>query len=526
MELISASVDRRNLLKGAAALGALAACGATAVNDGFAVRSAVADEAADRIVIGRATDSDNLDPVTCVGNANIFVFNLIVEGLVKTSDDGSEILPCLATDWEVSEDGTTYTFNVQEGLLFADGSPVTAEDWQWTFDRAIETETSNWHMCVENIDHVECPDDTTVIVVTKEPAAATLANLCIFDLGVQSKAYFDKVGEQEYQNGPIGTGPYMVKEWKRGEYLTLAANPNYREEGKPLTAELEFKVVADDSSRALQLQGSDIDIATDLPFSSLAQLENDDNCIPVPSPSTITRFMALNVANEYLSDVKVRQALGMATDPQQLVDAVLFGYGTPIGTIFSTTSKYCDTSLTPNVPDIEGAKALLAEAGYPEGFDLGILIRGGNALEEQVAMVLMQQWAQIGVNLVIDSTEATSYKSRMYGMEFDTLIDYWSDDIQDPSEFMQFVFDFDSASGFDTNFEQPAEMVALNDAANVAATDEERIELYTKMQQEFAEQAIWIPLFSMPFQNAVRVGVEGFVQTPLGNYRFDHLVKA
>ena len=236
--------------------------------------------------------------------------------------------------------------------------------------------------------------------------------------------------------------------------------------------------------------------------------------------------MALNVANEHLSDVKVRQALTKATDPQQIVDAVLFGYGTPIGTIFSTTSKYCDTTLTPNVPDIEGAKALLAEAGCPEGFDLGILIRGGNALEEQVAMVLMQQWAQIGVNLVIDSTEATSYKSRMYGMEFDTLIDYWSDDIQDPSEFMQFVFDFDSACGFDTNFEQPAEMVALNDAANVAATDEERIGLYAQMQQEFAKQAIWIPLFSMPFQNAVRVGVEGFVQTPLGNYRFDHLVKA
>ncbi len=177
MNRVSANLDRRSLLKGAA-LGAFAACAAGTCG-AFVSRSAMADEGASRIVIGRATDSDNLDPVTCVGNANIFVFNLIVEGLVKTSDDGSEILPCLATDWEVSEDGTTYTFHVQEGLLFADGSPVTAEDWQWTFDRAIETETSNWHMCVENIDHVECPDDTTVIVVTKEPAAATLANLCI-----------------------------------------------------------------------------------------------------------------------------------------------------------------------------------------------------------------------------------------------------------------------------------------------------------------------------------------------------------
>ena len=141
-------------------------------------------------------------------------------------------------------------------------------------------------------------------------------------------------------------------------------------------------------------------------------------------------------------------------------------------------------------------------------------------------MILMQQWAQIGVNLVIDSTEATSYKSRMYGMEFDTLIDYWSDDIQDPSEFMQFVFDFDSASGFDTNFEQPAEMVALNDAANVELDNEIRKELYAQIQQAFRKQAVNIPLFVTPWCNAYRTDITGWIQTPLGNFRLEHLAKA
>ena len=121
------SLDRRGFLRGTAALGALVAFGGYALNGtGAALADSADASASSRIVIGRPTDADNLDPVTCIGNQNIFLFNLILDGLVKTSDDGESIEPCLATEWEVSEDGTTYTFNVQEGLLFADGSPVTA----------------------------------------------------------------------------------------------------------------------------------------------------------------------------------------------------------------------------------------------------------------------------------------------------------------------------------------------------------------------------------------------------------------
>lgn len=516
---VSHTINRRSFVAGsAAALAGLAFVGSAGIQAADAAPT-------ERLVIGRPTDSDNLDPVTCVGNSNIFIFNLILEGLLMTSDDGSSIECCLAEDYDISDDGLTYTFTVKPGLVFSDGTPVTAADWQWTFDRAIETTDSNWYACVENIDHVECPDDTTVIVTLKQPAASTLANLCIFELGVQSKTYFDKVGAEEYQKSIIGTGPYAVKEWKKGEYLTLAANPNYREAGVPLTAEIEFKVVADDNSRTIQLQGGDIDAAIDLPLSTLAQLEGDPNCVPHADPSTVTRFMALNVANEYLANPDVRRALNMATNPQEIVDMVTYGYGIAIGSIFAPTSEFCDHSLAPNTPDIEGAKALLAQAGYPNGFQIGILIRGGNAFEQQIATILQYEWSQIGVTLTIEEAESTSYKTRMYGMEFDTLIDYWSDDIQDPAPFMNFIFDFSTACGFDTNFEQPAEMVALNDAANLETDLEKRKDLYCQIQQEFANQAIWIPLMALPWQNAVRKDVEGFVQTPLGNYRFAQMSK-
>ena len=372
---------------------------------------------------------------------------------------------------------------------------------------------------------MECPDDTTVVVVMKQAAASTLANLSIFELGVQSKAYFDQAGAEEYQNCIIGTGPFMVQEWRRGEYLTLAANPYYRTAGIPLASAVEFRVVSDDSARTIQLQGGDIDAATDLPFSTLSQLETDANCSPHPDPSTTTRFLAPNTANEYLANQQVREALFAATDAQQIVDMCLYGYGTAIGSIFAPTSRFCDTSLEPPSADVETARELLEEAGYADGFDLNILIRSGNELEQQVATILQSQWSEIGVNLTLEEAESTSYKERMYSMDFDLLIDYWTDDIDDPAPFMEFIFDFESANGFDANFKQPDDMVALNEAANAETDEEVRKELYIEMQQAFAEQCIWIPLFTVPYQNAVRNEVSGFVQTPLGNYRFEELTK-
>lgn len=513
-------LNRRGFLKGAAALGALAAMGTTA---GTGIELACAAPA-ERLVLGRPTDSDDLDPVTCIGNQNIFVFNLVVEGLVKTADDGKSIIPCLAEDWDIDSDGVTYTFHVKPGLLFSDGSPVTAEDWQWTFDRAIETTDSHWWSCVSNIDHVECPDDTTVIVVTKQPAASTLANLSIFDLGVQSKAFYDKVGADEYKNGPIGTGPYMFKEWKKGEYITFAANPNYREAGIPLTPEVEFKVVADDNSRAIQLQGNDIQMAESVPFSTMQQLESDANITVSPNPATMVYWVSLNTENEYLSNPEVRKALYMATDAQQVVDMVSYGYCTAAGTVVAPSSEYCNADLKPPVADIEGAKAKLAEAGYPNGFSLRLLLRGGNATYEQIATILQFQWSQIGVTIEIDSREATAYSQARKEMDLDVIISGWSDDVPDPTSLMQFIFDFDTNCGYYTNYHYPEEISAKNDTATVELDVEKRKELYAEIQQYFADNALYIPLMCVPWQNAYRTGLEGFVQTPMGNYRFENLV--
>ena len=513
-------LSRRDFLLSSAALGTLAALAGTGVNASVAKADPV-----EKITIGRAVDSDDLDPVTCIGNVNIFVFNLLLDGLLKTSDDGSSIEPCLATDMpEVSDDGKTYTFHVQEGLVFSDGTPVTAEDWEWTFTRAIENEDSNWHMCVENIDHVECPDDTTVIVYTKEEAAATLANLCIFTLGVQSKSYFDKVGEDEYHNCILGTGPYTVSEWKKGEYLTLEANPNYRNADEPITKTVEFKVVADDAARIIQLQGGDIDIATDLSFSGMMQLESDPNITVQPDPSTMVYWLSLNTTSEKLSDPKVREALYVATNAQEFVDTITFGYATPACSIVNPTSEFYYASDQPS-GDVEKAKSLLEEAGVGP-FELNLLIREGNETNNQIGMILMKQWAEIGVTVNLNQLESTAYSAARKDLSnFDMIISGWSDDVSDPAEMMQFVFDYDVTQGYYSGVQFDDEMQQLNSDALVELDEEKRKEDYAQIQQKLREMAIYIPLMVTPWCNAMNSAVTGWVQTPLGNFRFEDLAR-
>ena len=503
----------------------LTACGGSETQEAQQPADGGGDAApADTIVIGRAYDSDNLDPVVQVGNYNIWILDLMLEGLVQCTDDGSAVEPCLATDWTISDDGLTYTFNLKEGLRFSDGTPVTGEDWVFSFERAMSMPDESWYFTVENIASVEAPDDTTFIVHLKEVSAATLPNLSMWTCGVQSKAYYEQVGDEGYVNGFIGTGPYMLTDWSKGESMTFEANPYYHIEGQPVTENILMRVIADDNSRVMQLQSGDIDVAINLSMDSLYQLEGDDRVVVDPSTSCETRFLALNTSNEYLSNPKVRQALSMATDPTTITSVATYGYGEVASTVLPTVSAYIDPSIPVNQQDLEGAKELLAEAGYPDGFSLDLMICSGKTVEESIATLVKEQWAQIGVDVRICSYEKVTYTDNLYGLNFDVVVDYWTDDICDPSEFMEYLCDFDLCSGFDTNYKVEG-IEELNDQANRELDETVRKELYYEIQQRIADAYIYIPICTIPYANAESVNISNFVQTPLGNLRLATMTK-
>ena len=479
---------------------------------------------ADSIVIGRAFDSDNLDPVNMVGNYNIWILNMMLEGLVQTNDKGTEIIPCLAEDWTISDDGLTYTFHLKEGVCFSDGTPVTGEDWVFSFQRAMKSPDARWYFTVENFESVEAPDDSTFVLHLKEVSATTLADLAMWTCGVQSKAHYDKVGEDGYADGFIGTGAYMLKDWKKGESMEFVANPYYHVEGLPKTQNLTFRVIADDSSRTMQLQSGDIDVAINLSMDSLYQLEQDKRVNVHPSISAETQFLALNTKNQYLSNDKVREALCMATDPTAITQVATFGYGTPTATVMPGSSTYIPQDIPVNTPDVEGAKALLADAGYPDGFSLDLMICSGKSVEESIATLVKEQWAQIGVEVNIVSYEKVTYTEKLYGTDFDVVVDYWSDDICDPSEFMTFLCDFDVCSGFDTNYKVPG-IEELNKQAKAELDSEKRTALYHEILHKIDDAHIYVPICTIPYASAESTSISGFVQTPLGNLRLSNMTK-
>jgi len=481
-------------------------------------------EIAKEIVIGRLEDSTDLDPVTQDGNPNIWVFNLVLEGLLKTSDDGKTIEPCLADSFDISEDGLTYTFHLKKGVKFSDGTPVTGEDWVWTFLRARDTEESIWNFSLEALEDATAPDDNTLILKLRESWAPFLSDVAMFNVFVQKKAYYEKVGQEAYSQKPIGTGPYIVKEWERGEYLTLERNPYYHIKGLPKTDQVKFVVISDSNTRLLQLESGQIDVATFIPFNKLEELENNPQTKVILFPSTAVKTVVFNHTEKPLDDLRVRLALEYATDKQALLEFILFGYGEVSTTYTTKGNLFFNSDIKDRGYDVDKAKALLAEAGYSDGFETEFLLPSGNPVYEKLAVLLKEQWSKIGVKLNIVAMEAGLAKTSWRSMNYKISVHHWTDDIPDPSQQCGRLFSPEKTNCLWTGWRNDRSNKLMKQG--IRETDiEKREQIYKELQQIYYDEVVEMSMFRIPFQVALRADVEGFVQTPLGNYRFQNLVK-
>ena len=479
---------------------------------------------AKQVVIGRSADSIDLDPVTQDANFNIWMFNLTLEGLVKTNNDGTAIEPCLADSWDISEDGLTYTFHLKKGVKFSDGTPVTGEDWVWSLLRARDTEGSTWSFSLEALESVTAPDDNTVILTVKEPWAPFLADLSLFNATLQKKTYFESISHEEYSEKPLGTGPYIIKEWRRGEYLLFEKNPYYHIKGLPKTDEIKFTVVADDNTRALQLESGQIDVATYVPLNKMEKLNSNPKLIAAGLPSTRITYIVLNDTKKPFNNTKVRLALDYGIDKEEMVNFILFGYG-EIGTSYAPKAgMYFNYSLKDRGYDVGKAKALLAEAGYPDGFETEFLVMAGNAIYEKVAVILKEQWSKIGVKVNILTLESGLWWAKNRDMDYEIMIDQWTNDIPDPSQQCEYFFIPETCNCYSTGWRSDRAIELVKQGVREIDLAK-REQIYLELQQIFYDEVVMLPLFYSPFPVAMSKDIEEFMQTPLGNYRFENLVK-
>jgi peptide/nickel transport system substrate-binding protein len=473
---------------------------------------------------GRAEDSDTLDPIATALNSSIWYIMSIYDQLIRVGLDGISLVPSLAESWEISDDGLTYTFHLRPNVLFSDGSPMTSDDVLYSWERAANDPNQQWTFTLSalkrdadgQVEGITAPDENTIVVELAQQWAPFLSDVAMFNMSVISKA-FAEGNEERLATECLGTGPFALEEFRKGEALVLVKNTNYWEEGLPLLDGVTVQLLPDDNARILQLQGGELDGMMDVPYSRVEELSLDPNLKIYQFPSSKTRYIVLNVTEAPLDDVNARRALQYATDRQTLVDVVLFGNGVPATSFMPKGALYWNDTLAGYPYDLDKAREELAQSATPDGFALELSTLAGFVDDETMATALKDMWSQIGVEVTINPLETSVWNEAFSGGNFQSMSVYWTNDIIDPDELVGFAVLSEPVQAFHTGWEN-AEAQELT-AQGAAETDpEKRKEIYFRIQEIHSEESPMLPLYHEPLMNVTTAQVHNFRHPPTGQY--------
>ncbi len=365
-------------------------------------------ENSSQITIGIPMDvEDSLDPHKAVAAGTKEVYFNIFEGLVKPDSDGN-LVPAVASDYESSEDGKVYTFTLRDGIKFHDGSAVTVEDIKYSIDKCADISNGKPLIAAfSNIESVNIVDAETVEIVLKESNTEFDADLSNITAAIIPAANTDP------DSNPIGTGPYKYVSRSPLEKFVMTKFDEYWGD-KAHIQDVTFKVCANADSLVMDLEGGSVDMIARLTFTQAAELSDKFNVLE--GTMNLVQALYLNNGVEPFNDIKVRQALCYAIDRQEILGFVSGGKGTEIGSsMFPTFGKYYLPELNDTYnQDLEKAKSLLAEAGYPDGFSFTISVPSNYQQHIDTAQVLVEEFKAIGVTADIQLIEWDSWLSDVY----------------------------------------------------------------------------------------------------------------
>jgi peptide/nickel transport system substrate-binding protein len=461
---------------------------------------------------------DDLDPVTQDGNPNIWTFMQIYQQLVRVNVKGDGFEPDLAERWSVSQDGKTWTFFMRKNAKFSNGDTVKASDAVWSLKRAHDTK-GPWQWALEAVQDITAKDDFTVVVTLKEPWAPFLADISLFSNSILPEKVFKDATQEVLSTKPLGSGPYMLVEWKKGEEVVLKANPHYYERGFPKTPELRIKYIPDDNSRIIAVQSGDVDGVDYPPYSRVAELRRDARLEVQLNPSTEVRHLSLNVRQAPLNNVKLRQALAYATDRKAIVKAVCFGHCTPATTFLPMTTPMFNKASKGYPYDLTKAKALIKESGLPTPVQLKVMYRANDAVHQTTAVALKGMWAKAGVNLELEPLERATETQRYRANQFQIRITGWTNDIPDPSQLAAYELGFTQSESYHSGYQSKA-MDDLIARGQREMNPEKRRQIYYQIQDLALRDSPLIWLYYGPYTIAISKKMKGLVQMATGPWIF------
>ncbi len=371
----------------------------------------------DSITIGMQLEPPNLDPTGGAAAAiDEVVYANVFEGLTRYQSDGS-IAPALAQSWDVSKNGTGYTFHLREGVTFHDGTDMNAEDVKFSLDRARAEDSTNAQKALfAGIASVDVVDDVTVMVTLSAPNGSFITNMAWGDAVIVAP---ESVGDAA--TNPVGTGPFKLGRWVQGDRIEIVANPDYWGD-KPRLKSATFKFISDPTAAFAAMMAGDLDAFPGYPApETLVQFQADPRFQLLIGSTEGETILSINNKSQKLTDVRVRKAIAHAINRQEIIDGAMFGYGTPIGTHFAPHHPdYVDLT-GQSAYDPEMSKTLLAEAGVSE-LTLTLKLpppsyarRGGEIIAAQLRAV--------GIETEISNLEWAQWLEQVFrGKDFDLTI--------------------------------------------------------------------------------------------------------
>ncbi|MEQ5802957.1 ABC transporter substrate-binding protein [Halomonas sp. H10-9-1] len=479
---------------------------------------------ASSLTLSSPQDPGSWDPIDTFLVNWASVATNIFDGLTYRGPD-LELVPGLATDWEVLDDGTRIRFTLREDVTFHNGEPFNAEAVKFTFDRLLGDEgaqgpqRSNYTA----IDNVEVIDDVTVDFHLNEPDPVLLTKLAGYGAMIVPPQYITEHGDDHFNTNPVGTGPFQVVEYTPRESVELEAFEDHWA-GAPKLDEVTYRFITEPSTAVAELQAGRVDIVIPptIPIGMIETIENDEDTQVMSVASPTVEAIRFNTQNGITADERVRKAMIMAVDRQAIIDAILAGEGQMIASFQSAQSFGNDPEMEPLPYDPQRAKELLKEAGVEPGASVQIDVRGNDATFGEVAQVVASYLQAVGINASIQPYETNVLLNDIIppGRTGEMFQQKWGG----------WTFDYDNTAylmyhtGERWNpYDSDEELDAMLEEQRSITDQEKREDLLQSIARYTQDRALEMPLYSINALYGVRDRVQNFEPAPDNRIRLTNV---
>lgn len=378
----------------------------------------------DTVIIGIANDVNNLDPQGSNTDANMMVFYLTHERLVNVDPDTGAIIPALATSWTVSEDGCVYDFTLADGATFTDGTPCTARDVKYTYDKAHSSSFASQK--VADVVSTEVIDDTHVRVTLGKANQDWITLMAHGGMSILS----EDACEKDPVNGPrLGSGMFSLEEWVPGSHCSFVRYDGYRDGAAP-TRKIVLKLYKEASTRLIALQTGEIDVCIDPSTTDLDRIKADGKLELIQTPNVVMLYMPMQMEKKGLDNEHVRKALAYAMDKESIVFAAYDN----LATIHNNYINRGQFGLNPDIHvyeyNLDKAKEELALSGYKPG-ELTFHIMVDKEFKKTAALIFQSSCQQIGINIVLEEMETAALKGKLNdaALDYELALYQFTDDL-------------------------------------------------------------------------------------------------